>query len=112
MSPWQEGNPMNDRMREPPGRIARVRRADHVVSDRHRLGCPDFHVRLHCECCARANGLLVYASAVAVRTGQTICPIKHARKALGAHAGYGWFLDCGAAADHHGRLEQVRKSLG
>jgi hypothetical protein len=45
------------------------------------------------------------------RTEQYFCPIKHARKMLGAHARYPRFLDYGDAADYAARLEAFRQAL-
>jgi hypothetical protein len=92
-------------------RIARVRRADYIVFDRHQLGYLNFIERFHCEYCAYANGLLAYCTEVVARTEQYFCPIKHARKVLGSHARYARFLDYGDAGDYHARLEQFRRAL-
>jgi len=92
-------------------RIAKVKRADYMVFDRHQLGYLNFYERLHCEYCAYANGLLAYASEIVSRTEQYFCPIKHARKVLGTQARYSRYLDYGDAEDYHGRLEQFRRAL-
>ena len=88
--------------------IARVRRADYIVFDRHQLGYLNFVERLHCEYCAYANGLLAYATEIVARTEQYFCPIKHARKVLGTHSRYARFLEYGDAVDYHARLEAFR----
>jgi hypothetical protein len=92
-------------------RIARVRRADYIVFDRHQLGYLNFYERLHCEYCAYANGLLAYCTEVVARTEQYFCPIKHARRVLGTHARYRGFLEYGDAEDYHGRLERIRRGM-
>jgi hypothetical protein len=92
-------------------RIARVKRADYIVFDRHHLGYLNFYERLHCEYCAYANGLLAYCTEVVARTEQYFCPIKHARKVLGAHGRFREFLEYGEAEDYHGRLEQIRRAM-
>jgi hypothetical protein len=92
-------------------RIAKVDRADYIVFDRHSLGYLNFYERLHCEYCAYANGLLAYASEIVARTELYFCPIKHARKVLGAHAKYRDFLAFGDAEDYHARLERIRRSM-
>ena len=92
-------------------RIARVRRADYIVFDRHHLGFLNWFERLHCEYCAYANGLIAYAGEIVARTEQYFCPIKHARKILGTHRYYPSFLDYGDAVDYHARLEKIRVSL-
>ncbi len=91
--------------------IAKVARRDYIVFDRHHLGYLNLYERLHCEYCAYANGLLAYASEIIARTEQYFCPIKHARKVLGAHARYPKFLSFGDAKDYHKRLEELRKGL-
>lgn len=93
-------------------RIAKVRRADYVVFDRHKLGYLNIVERFHCEYCAYANGLLAYVTEITARTEQYFCPIKHARKILGTHARYTQFIDFGDGEDFHRRLEQYRRSLG
>jgi hypothetical protein len=93
-------------------RIAKVSRANYMVFDRHQLGYLNFYERVHCEYCAYANGLLAYATEIVSRTEQYFCPIKHARKVLGAQARYARYLDYGDAEDYHGRLEQFRRALG
>ena len=91
-------------------RIAKVRRADYIVFDRHQLGYLNFVERFHCEYCAYANGLIAYATEIVARTEQYFCPIKHARKILGTHRLYKDFLDYGDSTDYHGRLEQLRRA--
>ena len=92
-------------------RIAKVRRGDYIVLDRHQLGYLNLIERFHCEYCAYANGLIAYASEIAARTEQYFCPIKHARKVLGTHHRYARFLEYGEAADYHARLEAFRTAL-
>lgn len=92
-------------------KIARVKRADYIVFDRHQLGYLNFYERLHCEYCAYANGLLAYCTEVVARTEQYFCPIKHARKVLGAHARFREFLEYGDPEDYHGRLERIRRTM-
>lgn len=89
-------------------RIAKVRRADYIVFDRHHLGYLNFFERLNCEYCAYANGLFAYATEIGARTEQFFCPIKHARKVLGTHSRYARFLDYGDATDFSKRTAQLR----
>ena len=88
--------------------IAKVRREDFIVFDRHHLGYLNFIERFHCEYCAYGTGLIAYATEIIARTEQYFCPIKHARKILGTHGHYARFLDYGAAADFHAKLEAFR----
>jgi hypothetical protein len=92
-------------------RIARARRGDYIVIDRHHLGYLNAFERFHCVFCGYANGLLAYTSEIAARTEQYFCPIKHAHRVLGASARYQRFLAFGDAADYHARLEEFRLAL-
>lgn len=78
--------------------IARVRRADYFVFDRHHLGYLNGLEKLNCAYCSYATGLIAYAREIAGRTEQHWCPIKHARRAVGAHPYYAQFVDYGDAA--------------
>jgi hypothetical protein len=55
--------------------------------------------------------LLAYASEITARTEQYFCPIKHARKILGAHSRYKDFLDYGEADNLHHKVEEFRSAL-
>jgi hypothetical protein len=92
--------------------IARVRRADYIVFDRHHLGYLNFIEKFHCAYCEYGNGLMGYMAEILARTEQYFCPIKHARKILGTHARYNRFLDYGDGADYEARLEEYRIALG
>ena len=92
--------------------IAKVRRGEYIVFDRHQLGYLNFIERFHCEYCAYANGLVAYATEIMGRTEQYFCPIKHARKILGVHGRYAEFMAYGDSADFHVRLEQYRVASG
>ena len=91
--------------------VAKVRRADYIVFDRHQLGYLNFIERFHCEYCAYGTGLMAYATEIIGRTEQYFCPIKHARKILGTHGRYAGFLPYGDPADFHTRLEAYRVAL-
>lgn len=91
--------------------IAKARRSDYIVFDRHHLGYLNVIERFHCEYCAYANGVIAYLGEIVARTEQYFCPIKHARKVLGSHARYARFLEFGDPADYHARLEGFRAAL-
>jgi hypothetical protein len=91
--------------------IAKVRRREYIVFDRHKLGFLNFMERFHCEYCAYATGLLAYVTEISARTEQYFCPIKHAHKILGTHQRYDRFIDFGESTDFHARLEQFRQAL-
>jgi hypothetical protein len=92
--------------------IARVRRADFIVFDRGQLQYLNIVEKFHCIYCEYANGLIAYIREVLARTEEYFCPIKHARKILGAHARYAYFLDYGEAGDYETKLEAYRVALG
>lgn len=88
--------------------IAKARRGDYIVFDRHQLGFLNIVERFHCEYCAYGNGVLAYAMEIVGRTEQYFCPIKHARKILGTHRLYQTFIEFGDSADFHAKLEAFR----
>ena len=92
--------------------IAKVKRSDYIVFDRHQLGYLNLIERFHCEYCAYANGLMAYLTEIIARTELYFCPIKHARKVLGKHAHYRQFLEYGDSAEFHARLEAFRAASG
>lgn len=92
--------------------ITKVRRGDYIVFDRQQLGYLNFIEKFHCTYCAYGNGLIAYVSEVIGRTEEYFCPIKHARKMLGAHSRYARFLAYGEAADYEAKLEHFRVRLG
>jgi hypothetical protein len=92
-------------------RIARVRRGDYIVLDRHRLEYLNVFEKLHCNYCGYASGLIAYAHEILARTEQYFCPIKHARRVLGTHSRYRRFLDYGEAEDYAVRVEAYRNAL-
>lgn len=51
---------------------------------------------------------MAYASEIIARTEQYFFPIKHAKKVLGTHMRYRYYLD---AADFHKKLEGIRVEL-
>jgi len=92
--------------------IVKVRRVDYMVFDRQQLGYLNFIEKFHCTYCAYGNGLMAYVSEIVGRTEEYFCPIKHARKMLGAHSRYARFLRYGEADDYEAKLEQFRVGLG
>jgi hypothetical protein len=92
--------------------VKRVRRSDYIVFDRYQLGYLNFIEKFHCAYCEYGNGLMAYMTEILARTEQYFCPIKHARKILGAHSRYKLFLSYGDAADYEKRLEEFRVAMG
>ena len=91
--------------------IARVRRADYIVIDRHHLAYLNAIEKLNCAYCSYANGVLAYVREVAGRTEQYWCPIRHARRVREAHAHYRQFVEYGDAEGYHRRLPLLRTDL-
>lgn len=89
--------------------IPKVRRADYIAFDRHRLDYLNFIEKLNCEYCAYANGILAYFTEVAARTEQHWCPIKHAGCLKCAHSRYGHFTEFGDGEAYRARLEEIRR---
>jgi len=77
--------------------IAKVRRADYLVFDRHHLPYLNALEKLNCAYCSYANGLIAYVREIAARTEMYWCPIKHARRMVAAHEHYSTFADFGDA---------------
>jgi hypothetical protein len=91
--------------------IPKVKRKDYFVFDRGYLAYLNFVEKLNCAYCSYGNGLVAYTREIFARTEQYWCPIKHARRVVGAHARYLKFDDYGDAENYQPRLEQLRKSL-
>jgi hypothetical protein len=90
--------------------IPKVRRRDYLVFDRHHLAYLNALEKLNCAYCAYANGLIAYVREIAGRTEQYWCPIKHARRVIGAHPYYPAFDDYGDAESYQKRLSEMRQS--
>lgn len=91
--------------------IAKVKRADYLVFDRHHLAYLNALEKLNCAYCAYANGLIGYTREIAARTEQYWCPIKHARRVIGTHDRYALFGDFGDAEEYQEQLAKLRKAL-
>lgn len=92
--------------------IAKVKRADYIVFDRHHLAYLNALEKLNCAYCTYANGLIAFTREIAARTEQYWCPIKHARRVIGTHGRYALFDDYGDGEGYQDRLVQLRKALG
>jgi hypothetical protein len=91
--------------------IPKVRRRDYLVFDRHHLAYLNALEKLNCAYCSYANGLIAYVREIASRTEQYWCPIKHAKRLVGAHARYAMFEDYGDAESYQRRLAELRQAL-
>jgi hypothetical protein len=90
--------------------IEKVRRRDYLIFDRHHLAYLNVLEKFNCAYCSYGNGVLAYAREIAARTEQHWCPIKHARKVIGAHERYATFADFGDADAHRREQEAWQKS--
>jgi hypothetical protein len=91
--------------------VARVRRREYLVIDRHRLGYLNAIEKANCMYCSYANGVLAYGREIAARTEQYWCPIKHARRIREPHAHYDQFFEYGDAVGYHLGLPALRKRV-
>lgn len=91
--------------------VAVVKRSDYLVFDRAHLAYLNAVERLNCVYCSYANGVIAYVREVAGRTEQYWCPIKHARRIIGAHERYSRFSDYGDAEAYQRELEALRAEL-
>ncbi|WP_306258171.1 hypothetical protein [Pararhizobium sp. IMCC21322] len=78
-------------------KVARVRRGDYVVIDRHHLAYLNGIEKLNCVYCGYANGMFAFAQEIAARTEQFWCPIKHASQIAQPHSHYSDFTEFGDA---------------
>lgn len=85
--------------------IEKVRRGDYMVFDRHHLAYLNALEKFNCAYCSYANGLIAYVREIAGRTEKHWCPIKHARRVVGAHPAYARFEDYGDAEGYR-KLEE------
>jgi len=92
--------------------IAKVRRADFMIFDRHHLAYLNALQKLNCAYCSYATGLIGYTREIAGRTEQYWCPIKHARRIIGAHGNYTEFVDYGDGEGFQQRLDEQSKKPG
>ncbi len=91
--------------------IPKVRRRDYLVFDRGHLAYLNVIEKFNCAYCSYGNGLIAYAREIVGRTEQYWCPIKHARRVIGAHARYAKFEDYGDAENYQARLQEHRAAL-
>jgi hypothetical protein len=91
--------------------IAKIKRSDYLVFDRHHLAYLNALEKLNCAYCSYANGVIAFTREIASRTEQYWCPIKHARRLVGAHARYALFADYGDGENYQARLAELRKAL-
>jgi hypothetical protein len=91
--------------------IAKVRRRDHIVIDRHRLAYLNGLQKLNCVYCGYCNGLISYVREIAGRTELYWCPIRHAERVAGPHERYREFVDYGDAEAYLRESQRLRERL-
>jgi hypothetical protein len=91
--------------------IPRVRRHEHLIFDRAGLPYLNLVEKFNCVYCSYGNGVVSYAREVAARTEQYWCPIKHARRLVGAHAHYPEFFAHGDAEAFRLGQDRLRDQL-
>jgi len=91
--------------------MERIRRADYVIVDRHRLAYLNGIEKLNCAYCGYANGVIAYAREAASRSEQYWCPIKHALRVRTPHHRYRGFVDYGDAEGFRARLDALRAAV-
>jgi len=91
--------------------MQKIRRANYVIVDRHRLAYLNGIEKLNCAYCGYANGVIAYAREAASRSEQYWCPIKHALRVRTAHKRYRAFVDYGDAQGYRARLDALREGV-
>jgi len=89
--------------------IPLVPRGDYVVIDRGHLAYLNAIEKLNCTYCGYGNGVIAYGREITARTEQFWCPIKHARRAPGAHDRVDKYFDYGDVEAWRQGLERVRR---
>ncbi|MDP1632937.1 MAG: hypothetical protein Q8L66_16095 [Caulobacter sp.] len=92
-------------------RIPQVKRGQYFVFDRSGLAYLNAIEKFNCAFCSYGNGVAAYVREVAARTEQYWCPIKHARRVLGAHPRYAAFADFGDGEHYAEHLQSRRAAM-
>jgi len=91
--------------------IAKVKRSDYLVFDRHHLAYLNAVEKINCAYCSYANGVAGFFREVAARTEVYWCPIKHARRVLGPHPHYQGFADFGDAEAFRAKIDAMQDGV-
>jgi hypothetical protein len=91
--------------------VPQVKRGQYFIFDRSALQYLNALEKLNCAYCSYCNGVVAYVREVAARTEQYWCPIKHAKRVLGAHPRYALFQDYGDGEQYRERLALLRAQL-
>ena len=82
-----------------------------AIVDRRGLAYLNTIEKLNCAYCSYVNGVIAYAREIGSRTEQYWCPIKQARRVIGAHARYAGFEEFGDGAHYHERLKVLQADI-
>ncbi len=88
--------------------IPRVKRAEHIIIDRHRLAYLNAIESFNCVYCGYGNGVIEYAREIIARTEQYWCPIKHAQRSKDPHQRAHKFIDYGNAEAWRKEFRTIR----
>ena len=91
--------------------IPQVKRHRYLIFDRAGLPYLNLLEKINCAFCSYVNGVVAYIREVAARTEQHWCPIKHAKRVLGAHPRYAAFQDYGDGEFYRERLLAGRAAM-
>ena len=91
--------------------IPQVKRHRYLIFDRAGLPYLNLLEKLNCAFCSYVNGVVAYVREVSARTEQHWCPIKHAKRVLGAHPRYAAFQEYGDGEHYRERLLALRAAM-
>jgi hypothetical protein len=91
--------------------IPTVKRKHYVIFDRRYLAYLNLVEKINCAYCSYANGVIAYVREIGSCTEQYWCPIKHARRLLGAHPRYAHFVAYGDAQGYREELDALRAEV-
>lgn len=92
-------------------KIAKVKRNDYILVDRHRLAYLNIIEKINCLYCSYFGGLMGYVTEIAARTEQYWCPIRHASRVKSIHSRYQRFFEYGDSGNYRQGIESLRKEL-
>jgi hypothetical protein len=92
-------------------KIAKVKRSDYIIIDRHKLSYLHIIEKANCWYCSYFNGLLGYVSEISGRTEQFWCPIRHASRTKNMHQYYKNFAKYGDSKAYRQNQSELRKNL-
>lgn len=90
--------------------IPYVKRAHHIIVDRHKLQYLDFFMKVSCTYCGYVNGVFSYASAIAGETEKHWCGIMHQKIKGPKH--HDEFIPYGDKAEYRKFVADAREKSG